>query len=106
GPGPMHPRAKTRREWWADWDAELRAATGFDSPEARSYRWQETYTTAAYVEVLSTHSDHIVLGEDRLQELARAVAEVLERHGGIFALDYISELWMARATGEPAAPSG
>src|SRR5437588_8084618 len=44
GPGTMHPRARTRREWWADWDAELRAATGFDSPEARSYRWQETYT--------------------------------------------------------------
>ncbi len=97
GPGPMHPLARRRREWWADWSAELAAAPGFAPPEARGYRWRETYTTESYLEVLQTHSDHIVLGQDRLGELVAGIGEVLERHGGELPLDYVSELWMARA---------
>jgi SAM-dependent methyltransferase len=105
GPGPMHPAADKRRDWWADWGAELAAAPGFERVESRDYRWREEYTTASYLQVLGTHSDHIVLGDDRLKELVGAIGEVLDHHGGTLPLDYVTELWMARAVGgSPAAP--
>jgi len=106
GPGPMHPSAQRRQEWWADWAAELSAAEGFEDPVSRSYRWWETYTTASYLEVISTHSDHIVLGEERLRELVSEVGEVLARHGGTLELEYVTEAWMARASADAPVASG
>ena len=104
GPGPMHPAAR-RRQWWADWAEEFAGAPSFEPPVARSYRWRETYTTESYLEVLRTHSDHIVLGEERLRELVGAVGEVLARHGGALELEYVTEAWMARASpGSAGAP--
>jgi SAM-dependent methyltransferase len=100
GPGPMHPVAHARREWWGDWSAEIDAAAEFGPPDSRVYRWTEAYTTASYLRVIQTHSDHILLGEVRLQQLLDAVAAVLEAHGGGLRLDYLALLWMARATGE------
>ena len=100
GPGPMHPAAHKRRDWWADWSAELGAAPGFEQVKSCGYRWCEEYTTASYLQVLRTHSDHIVLGDIRLQELVDALGEVLDRHGGTLPLEYVTELWMARAAAE------
>jgi len=75
-------------------------ATEFGSAESRVYRWHERHPTARYLELLSTHSDHIVLGDARLRDLLDAVGEVLERHGGVLDLEYETSLWMATATGE------
>jgi SAM-dependent methyltransferase len=101
GPGPMHPASDKRRAWWADWGAELAAAPGFEAVDARSYRWWERYTTASYLQVLRTHSDHIVLGEAKLGELLGAIGQLIDRRGGTLALEYVTELWMARAAGGP-----
>lgn len=98
GPGPMHPASETRREWWSDWSSELAAAPGFGDSRARVYRWRESYTTASYLRLLRTHSDHILLGE-RVEPLLVGVGEVLDRHGGGLELDYLAALWMARASG-------
>lgn len=106
GPGPMHPAVETTPEWWADWASEMAAAPGFDAGESRVYRWQETYARESYLQVLRTHSDHIVLGERRLEELLGAVGEVLDRHGGELALEYMTVLWMARALGGSPGASG
>jgi SAM-dependent methyltransferase len=105
GPGPMHP-SNREREWWADWSSELAAAPGFAPPERRRFRWRETYATSAYLEVLRTHSDHIVLGAQRLDELMDAIGAVLDRHGGALPLDYLAELWLARATDDPPLRPG
>jgi SAM-dependent methyltransferase len=105
GPGPMHPSDRPR-DWWADWSSELTAAPGFAAPEPRTFRWRETYTTSSYLEVLRTHSDHIVLGEQRLGELMDAIGAVLDRHGGALPLDYVTELWIARAAGGRSGRSG
>jgi SAM-dependent methyltransferase len=106
GPGPMYPAAETRREWWGDWSAEIEAAAGFGPPDSRAYHWTETYATSAYLRVVQTHSDHIVLGAVGLQKLLDAVAEVLEAHGGGLRLDYLTQLWMARARGDSPQPPG
>lgn len=105
GPGPMHPALETTPAWWADWASEAAAAPGFDAGDARVYRWRETYAKESYLQVLRTHSDHIELGERQLEELLGAVGEVLDRHGGELALDYVTLLWMARASGgSPGEP--
>lgn len=105
GPGPMHPTARKRRDWWADWSSELASAPGFDGVDARSYTWSELYTRDSYLQVLKTHSDHIVLGDERLQQLVGAIGELLDRHGGSLELGYATDLWMARATDvSPASP--
>jgi SAM-dependent methyltransferase len=96
GPGPMVPSAVSR-EWWPDWSRELAAASGFARPEHRSYKWPEPYTTDSYLELLRTHSDHIVLDEPRLGRLLEAIAAVIDGHGGAIELDYVTDLWMARA---------
>jgi SAM-dependent methyltransferase len=103
GPGPMHPAVPTPPEWWSDWTDEMAAATGFEAVESHVYRWTETYAREAYLQVLRTHSDHIVLGPERLQGLLDAVGEVIDRHGGTLQLDYVTVLWMARASGDGAA---
>jgi SAM-dependent methyltransferase len=106
GPGPMHPGIQTPPPWWADWTAEMTAAPGFGAPEPRVYRWRENYTTDAYLRVLRTHSDHIVLGASRLEQLLGAVRGVLDRDGGGLPLDYLSVLWMTRASGDPQQAPG
>jgi SAM-dependent methyltransferase len=99
GPGPMHPAVLAPPVWWGDWSAELRAASGFETPDVRSYPWIQVYSTDEYVQVLRTHSDHIVLADERREALLAAVAEVIERHGGALALEYVTALWLARAAG-------
>jgi SAM-dependent methyltransferase len=97
GPGPMDPAGIHRREWWTDWARELAEASGFDAPEHRSYSWSEPYTTGSYLELLQTHSDHIVLEEPARSRLFDAIAAVIDGHGGTFELPYDTDLWMARA---------
>lgn len=103
GPGPMHPAVSSPPEWWSDWTDEIAAATGFEAADSRVYRWRETYPRDAYLQLLRTHSDHIVLGPERLVGLLDAVGEVLDRHGGALELEYATVLWMARASGDRAA---
>ncbi|HEY1590702.1 MAG TPA: class I SAM-dependent methyltransferase [Solirubrobacteraceae bacterium] len=96
GPGPMDP-ARASRERWGDWGRELAEAPGFGPPEFRSYMWRERYTTDSYLELLRTHSDHIVLDEPRRGQLFDAIAAVIDGRGGAIELDYVTDLWMARA---------
>jgi SAM-dependent methyltransferase len=96
GPGPMDP-AGISRDWWTDWTREFSEAPGFGSPESRSYRWHEPYTTDSYLELLQTHSDHIVLAEPGRARLFDAIAALIDAHGGTLELPYATDLWMARA---------
>jgi SAM-dependent methyltransferase len=96
GPGPMDP-AGVSREWWGDWGRELAAAPGFGAPEFRNYMWRERYTTDSYLRLLRTHSDHITLDEPRLGRLLDAIATVIDGRGGVLELEYVTDLWMARA---------
>jgi hypothetical protein len=43
-----------------------------------------------------------VLGPERLEALLAAVGGVLDQHGGSLALEYVTDLWMARADGGQA----
>jgi SAM-dependent methyltransferase len=96
-PGPMHPDTDTDPELWGDWEPELRASAGFASHERRGYTWTQQYSSAEYCSLLQTHSDHILLGPERLGALLDAVAGVIDAHGGTIPVSYATVLLLARA---------
>jgi SAM-dependent methyltransferase len=99
GPSPMHPAVQAPPDWWHDWEAELGKASGFTDPQIRAYNWSERYETESYVQLLQTHSDHIVLEPAQRESLLEAVAEALDRHGGALDFRYATVLAMARRAG-------
>lgn len=96
-PGPMHPATKKLPELWGDWERELTAAPQFQHPETRAYEWAREYSTDEYLQLLRTHSDHILLGPERQRALLAEVGAVLDRHGRAIPVSYVTVLFMARA---------
>jgi SAM-dependent methyltransferase len=94
--GLMTPRAATL-EFAENWRQRIDQADGLHLPEARTYEWTETYSTAQYIALLGTHSDHILLEEARRIQLFGAVAGVIEEAGGSLELTYSTQLCLARA---------
>lgn len=82
---------------WGEHARELEAAPGFAAPEYRCYEWATTVTTAQYVDVTRTQSDHIGLQPDLRERLLAAVGNVINEAGGSFTLPCESQLWLARA---------
>lgn len=75
----------------------------FEEPEFHRYEWDQAYDTAAYVDLLSTYSNHIVLPErDRL---LAGIAELIDtRYGGRIVKRYLTQLALAR-TCDPRHPA-
>jgi SAM-dependent methyltransferase len=92
---PMHPGKFVPEPHGTRWEEEIAASDGFERPEIRNYEWRATYTTDEYLRLLQTHSDHIVLADDRRGALLDAVGAVLERNGGGLELDYVAWLCLA-----------
>jgi SAM-dependent methyltransferase len=81
-----------RRELVEDIDASGR----FRAVDVRLYPWTETYTTARYLELLDTYSDHATLAPELRVPLYRAIADVLDRRGGVLEMPYVSMAFLAR----------
>jgi SAM-dependent methyltransferase len=86
----MLPAAVAGEHWLDD-------VTGADllDPEVRSYPWSLEHSTSEYVDLLRTHSHHIILERHVLSELLVAVAAVIDRHGGQLLLPYVTRLCLA-----------
>jgi SAM-dependent methyltransferase len=96
-PGPMHPGSEARPERWGRYERELEAAAGFARTETRSYDWSTEYPADQYLQLLDTHSDHIILPDSQRRALHAAVRGILERQGGSISVRYVTELCLARA---------
>jgi ubiquinone/menaquinone biosynthesis C-methylase UbiE len=81
---PDHRRREIARSGW------------FSGPESFSYRWTRVLSSAKYADLLSTHSDHRMLGPDRASKLLAAIRDVLDGHGGSLELSYETVLYFAR----------
>jgi SAM-dependent methyltransferase len=68
----------------------------FERAQTREFTWTKRYTTAAWLDVLRTHSDHQTLAPERLRRLLDAVAQALDELGGSFELPYTTKLVSAR----------
>jgi SAM-dependent methyltransferase len=96
-PGPMNPAHVGPSKLWGDWPGELAAAPGFEQSEIRSYDWSIAYSAARYTELLGTHSDHVLLGEEERGRLFDAITSEIEALGGQLEMAYVTDLYLARA---------
>jgi len=76
-------------------DARAQTATGaigttgqFDAAETSTYAWRQTHTTAEWLEILQTHSDHQALPIDQRERLLDAIGEAIDSIGGSFEMPY------------------
>ncbi|MEV1007840.1 class I SAM-dependent methyltransferase [Streptomyces sp. NPDC049881] len=80
--------------------AEIDASGLFGEVEFRRYPCDVTYTTAEYLDVLSTYSNHIALAPEVRAELLACLAGLIDdRHGGRITKRYLFELRTARRAG-------
>lgn len=94
--GPMHPLTQ-REDGAPDWEAEIAATNGFIAPEVHNFPWRQRYSAGEYTELLSTHSDHVVLKPALRERLLERVADAIEANGGELELAYVTRLCLARA---------
>lgn len=92
---PMHP-ASDPFDLAGDWRGEIAASAAFTSPQLHTFHWCEDYTVDAYIALLGTHQDHILLAEPQRTALMEAVARVLAQAGGAIRHRYTTILCMAR----------
>ena len=76
--------------------ADLNAAGVFEPAEVSSFAWQQSYGTAAWLDFVSTHSDHRALETQRRERLLEAVGGAIEALGGCFDVRYETTLVSAR----------
>jgi SAM-dependent methyltransferase len=95
--GPMRPGSTRPQGNWGRWTEEIDGVEGFERPEVRTYAWDTRYSSREYSQLLRTHSDHIVLDGDTQRRLCAAVQDVIDRHGGVLALTYLTHLCLAGA---------
>jgi SAM-dependent methyltransferase len=76
----------------SDW-AGMPNGLDFGLPLERDFPWAQAYTTAEWLDLLRTHSNHRLLEPDRLDRLLAAVADALDEHGGVYLHRYVCQLW-------------
>ena len=84
-------------QWNLEWVREgLAACAGFEEPVVRTVTWNCSYTSAEWVRLLGTHSDHRILPEAQRHRLHAALGEVIDRHGGRVDVVYDVECYLSR----------
>jgi SAM-dependent methyltransferase len=94
---PMHPDSEPTR-LAGQWDAEIAAGGRFTAPEVRAFAWSQTYTSEAYVALLATHQDHILLPDGDRARLLDAVRRSIDGDGGSLELPLVTYVCLARRT--------
>jgi SAM-dependent methyltransferase len=93
---PMHPDSEPAR-LAGDWAGEISASAVFGEGEVRQFRSAEHYTAPGYTDLLGTHQDHILLGQEARAALLAAIARSIEEAGGSFELPFTTHVCLARA---------
>ena len=103
-PGPMHPETRRFERLDEGWLDEIEQADGLERAAISQYDWSCEYTAVEYTELLQTHSDHMLMAEDRRVALLDAVLAVLDANGGGFTVNYVS--WLCTAVRSSAVGNG
>lgn len=77
-------------------EQDIRESDFFDLLEVKRFPWSMTYDTGQYLGLLNTYSHYLRLSEERRAKLFEAIAEVVNRHGGIVEKPYLAVLYLAR----------
>ena len=86
------PVGDTRRELVGEIDASQR----FGAVDTRVYPWTTSYSTAAYLDLLGSYSDHATLPAEPRAQLHEAIAAAIDRRGGVLEVAYVSLAFVAR----------
>lgn len=60
------------------------------------FPWSQVYTTAQYIGLLNTYSDHICLEPQVRTRLLDGIAAAIDAHGGTIERPYVAVLFLAR----------
>ena len=75
----------------------MRAMGLFSRVELLTYPWTKVYSSAEYIQLLNTYSDHIALEVNRRRALYEGIAELIERrYDGKVERPYLTELFLAK----------
>jgi trans-aconitate methyltransferase len=77
---------------------ELRAVDQFRDVTKHVVTWEQTYTSAEWVTLLETSSDHRILPEEQRGRIHAAVARVIDEHGGRVDMTYDTMCYLATRT--------
>jgi SAM-dependent methyltransferase len=95
-PGLRMTEADARRA------GEIESTGVFSGVEVHSHHWQQTYTTAEYLELLGTQSDHVLLDPATRESLFDGAARLLDDIGGEVTVPYVTHIFLARRLEVPA----
>jgi hypothetical protein len=70
----------------------------FGPVDVRLSPWAATYTTARYLDLLDTYSDHALLSAEQRAPLYEAIAEAIDRRGGAIEVPYVAMAVLAQRT--------
>jgi SAM-dependent methyltransferase len=85
--------------------AEFDASGRFGPVEFRRYEWEQTYTTAEYLDLLSSYSGHRALTQQARDGLYGCVSALIESAGGSITKRYLTQLAAAKSLYQPLASS-
>jgi SAM-dependent methyltransferase len=89
--------ADTTKSWNLEANLDdMRSTPELRDAELRGLAWTQEYTTAEYVRLLGTHSDHRMLPDEQRTALHTAVGEVVDAYGGRVEVVYDVSLFLAR----------
>lgn len=91
---PMHPDSEPTR-LAGDWAQEIAASGRFTSPAVEIYPSSQRYQSTAYAELLQTHQDHILLGDEPRTRLLGAITRMLDDAGGTLELPLATYVCLA-----------
>jgi SAM-dependent methyltransferase len=94
--------AQAERAEANNWVAEEIEACGLFAPGSPTIvrePWQRSYDTEAWIELLSTQSDHRMLDEDTRARLFERVGATVDANGGKVDVDYVTVAYVARTLG-------
>jgi predicted NUDIX family NTP pyrophosphohydrolase/ubiquinone/menaquinone biosynthesis C-methylase UbiE len=85
--------AHNTRDYFLDMFA---ASSEFQPAQCREYEWRAEYRTAAYLDLVQTHSDHRLLDRERLEAVLNGIGDAIDSHGGSLVVNYVAVLCWAQ----------
>jgi SAM-dependent methyltransferase len=82
---------------------ELERSGSFGSVECRRYLWEQAYSTAEYLELLSSYSGHRALTTDRRDRLYDCIGASIDNAGGSVTKRYLNQLSVGICLHQPLA---
>ena len=75
---------------------EFHRSHRFSAPEFHRYEWEAQYTSAQYLDLLRTYSDHRTVPDSVCEQLLDCIGGCLDDHGGVVSTRYLTQLALAQ----------